>query len=163
MFKEVYLLKNILFTDATSQEELFDVVADYMESIAYVTKDYKQSVKSREEEFPTGLKIDLKDGTDTLFAAIPHTEPQYCLVETVVYVKNENPILFKHMINPSEECFVQDFFFIINNNKESQTDILSNLITFFITKGNLDYLHKCDRDKESIANYLTEKGVFQND
>lgn len=60
----------------------------------------------REEEFPTGLKVDLKDGSDILFAAIPHTEIQYCLVNQVVYVKNDKPLIFKHMINPEEDCFV---------------------------------------------------------
>lgn len=154
------MFQNILFTDVESQEELFNVVADYLESINYVTKYYRQALKDREEEFPTGLKVDLKDGSDILFAAIPHTETQYCLVDKIVYVKNHKPLVFKHMINPKEHCFVQDFFFIVNSKNEGQTDILSNLITFFITKGNLDTLHHLGEDKQAINNYLTEKGVF---
>lgn len=155
--------QNIVFTNVSSQAELFEVVSDYLEDANYVTKDYRQALRDREEEFPTGLKVDLQDGSETLYAAIPHTETQYCLVDQVVYVKNDNPIVFKHMINPEEDCFVQDFFFIINSKKEGQTDILSNLIAFFTTKGNLDHLHTLGDDKESLTQYLTEKGVFTND
>ncbi|MGQ9412906.1 PTS sugar transporter subunit IIA [Streptococcus pluranimalium] len=154
---------NIVFTNVGSQAELFEVVSDYLESVNYVTKDYRQALRDREEEFPTGLKVDLKDGSDILFAAIPHTEIQYCLVNQVVYVKNDKPLIFKHMINPEEDCYVQDFFFIVNSKKEGQTDILSNLITFFTTKGNLEHLHNLGDDKESLTQYLTEKGVFTND
>ncbi len=64
------------------------------------------------------------------------------------------------MINPEEECRVQDFFFIINSRNSNQSDILSNLITFFITKGNLDRLHEIGDNKEKINHYLIEKGVF---
>ncbi|HEO7923021.1 TPA: PTS sugar transporter subunit IIA, partial [Streptococcus agalactiae] len=55
---------------------------------------------------------------------------------------------------------VQDFFFIINSRNSNQSDILSNLITFFITKGNLDRLHEIGDNKEKINHYLIEKGVF---
>ncbi|RRA62976.1 hypothetical protein D5F95_01200 [Streptococcus agalactiae] len=58
------------------------------------------------------------------------------------------------------DCRVQDFFFIINSRNSNQSDILSNLITFFITKGNLDRLHELGDNKEKINHYLIEKGVF---
>lgn len=154
------MFQNILVTRARSQEELFDTVAEYLFSIGYVTEGYCDALKSREEAFPTGLKVDLKDGSDILYAAIPHTETTYCLVDKVIYVRNEQPLLFKHMINPQEDCYVTDFFFIVNSKNEGQTDILSNLITFFITKGNLDYLHEISGDKAEISRFLTEKGVF---
>ncbi|HFZ6196607.1 TPA: PTS sugar transporter subunit IIA [Streptococcus agalactiae] len=152
--------QDILFIDAHSQEELFDLVSKALIKQHYVSPDYRQAVKEREREFPTGLKIDLKDGTPIQYAAIPHTETQYCLVDRIFYVKNSQPITFKHMINPEEECRVQDFFFIINSRNSNQSDILSNLITFFITKGNLDRLHELGDNKEKINHYLVEKGVF---
>lgn len=85
------------------------------------------------------------------------------LVDQVIYVRNSQALTFKHMINPEEDCLVTDFFFIINSQNEGQTTILSNLITFFITKGNLRHLASLKDDKQAISNYLIEKGVFQHD
>ncbi|CAM3039198.1 PTS galactose transporter subunit IIA [Streptococcus agalactiae LMG 14747] len=157
------MLNNILFANVATQEELFNFVATRLEEVEYVTPDYREALKAREQEFPTGLKVDLNDGSEILYAAIPHTETKYCLVDRVVYVKNDKPLIFKHMINPEEDCYVQDFFFIVNSKKEGQTDILSNLITFFTTKGNLEHLHDLGDDKEGLSEYLIEKGVFTND
>ncbi|ADX25197.1 PTS sugar transporter subunit IIA [Streptococcus dysgalactiae] len=157
------MFPNILVTDARTQTELFDRVASHLTKIGYVTADYYQALVEREASFPTGLKIDLKDGSDILYAAIPHTETKHCLVNQVIYVKNSHPLAFQHMINPEETCFVTDFFFIINSQNEGQTTILSNLITFFITKGNLSHLASLKDDKKAISNYLIEKGVFQHD
>ncbi|MGT2935220.1 PTS sugar transporter subunit IIA [Streptococcus castoreus] len=157
------MFHNILFTEARTQEELFDKVASYLKEVGYVTEGYYQDLIDRENCFPTGLKVDLKDGSDILYAAIPHTETKYCLVDQIIYVKNSQTLPFKHMINPEEDCLVTDFFFIINSKNEGQTDILSNLITFFVTKGNLTHLGSLKEDKQAISNYLIEKGVFQHD
>lgn len=103
------MFPNILVTDARTQTELFDRVASHLTKIGYVTADYYQALVEREASFPTGLKIDLKDGSDILYAAIPHTETKHCLVNQVIYVKNSHPLAFQHMINPEETCFVTDF------------------------------------------------------
>ncbi|EHI69080.1 PTS sugar transporter subunit IIA [Streptococcus ictaluri] len=157
------MFSNTLFTDAKTQEELFAEVAKHLVSVDYVTPDYGQALLEREKVFPTGLKVDLKDGSELLYAAIPHTETQFCLVDQVVYVKNSQPITFQHMINLEEKCLVPHCFFIINSRANSQTEILSNLITFFITKGNLAHLSQLGKNEEAISSFLKEKGVFQND
>lgn len=154
---------DIVFTDVNTQLELFDMVADHLLNHKFVTSDYKDALLAREEEFPTGLKIDYKDGSDILYAAIPHTETQYCLKDRVIYVKNTKPLNFKHMIDPSEDCFVRHFFFIVNSRNDGQTEILSNLITFFIDKGNIDKLDQFGNNSENIKNFLIEKGVLTND
>ncbi|MGT2888190.1 PTS sugar transporter subunit IIA [Streptococcus didelphis] len=157
------MFSDILFTEAKTQEELFEQVANQLQTQVYVTADYKEALKKREKDFPTGLKIDYKDGSDVLFAAIPHTETQYCLVDRLVYVKNSFPITFKHMINPQEDCYAKHFFFIINSKKSGQTQLLSNVITFFISKGNLQRLEDLGNHKKEIKDFLVEKGVLNND
>ncbi|MGT2749516.1 PTS sugar transporter subunit IIA [Streptococcus orisasini] len=153
------MFRNILLTKAESQKALFETVADKLKSEGYVTQGYCEALKEREKEFPTGLKIDLGDGSDILYAAIPHTEVEYCLRTQVVYVRNESRLNFKHMINPEEECQVSDFFFIINNRNDGQTEVLSQLMDFFVTKGNLPHLQELT-DEDAIENYLKAKGVF---
>ncbi|KHD45504.1 PTS sugar transporter subunit IIA [Streptococcus hongkongensis] len=154
---------NVLFTEASSLEELFDVVSQQLLALKLVKPDYQEAIKVREKEFPTGLKIDYKDGSPILFAAIPHTETKYCLSNQVVYVQNNMPITVKHMINPEEDCFVQHFFFIVNNKNDGQTTILSNLITFFVTKGNLEQLTELGNNVEKISEFLEAKGVLEYD
>lgn len=157
------MLSNIIFTEVENQESLFNHVADQLIRMKLVKPEYKDALKEREKEFPTGLKIDYKDGSDILFAAIPHTETKYCLEQQVVYVKNKEIINFKHMINPEEDCQVQHLFFIINNKNDGQTEILSNLINFFITKGNIEKLNDLGSKKDEINKFLIEKGVLSND
>lgn len=157
------MTSDILFTKVDSQSDLFEAVANQLLTKKYVTEDYRKALMDREKDFPTGLKIDYKDGSDVLYAAIPHTETSYCLVERVVYVRNDKAITFKHMINPEEDCHVQDFFFIINNRNDGQTDILSNLITFFMTKGNLEKLASLEGNENQINQYLIEQGVLNYD
>ncbi|VTS21098.1 PTS sugar transporter subunit IIA [Streptococcus pseudoporcinus] len=154
---------DIVLTNVSSQAQLFDVVASHLEKLHYVTSDYKEALKSREKEFPTGLKIDYRDGSDVLYAAIPHTETKYCLKNKVVYVKNESPLVFKHMIDPSEDCLVRHFFFIINSKNDGQTKMLSHLISFFIEKGNMEKLDQCGNNPKVIKNYLVKEGVLTND
>ncbi|MGT2933913.1 PTS sugar transporter subunit IIA [Streptococcus catagoni] len=157
------MANTILLTQAQTQDELFNQVADQLESFGFVSHDYKKALKEREKDFPTGLKIDFRDGSDLYYAAIPHTETQYCLVDQLIYVQNASPLIFKHMINPEEDCPVKHFFFIVNNKNDGQTTILSNLINFFMTKGNIKELEKIGPNKESLKNYLIEKGVLKND
>ncbi|MBJ8326036.1 PTS sugar transporter subunit IIA [Streptococcus pacificus] len=156
------MFEDILLTDVSSQEQLFESVANELEKVGYVTKEYRNALKEREKEFPTGLKIDLMDGSDILYAAIPHTETKYCLTDRIVYVKNSKPLVFKHMINPEEECYVNSFFFIINDKNDRQTDVLSQLMSFFVEKGNLEELGKMD-SKDVIKKYLIQKGVLHYD
>lgn len=154
---------DIVFTNVTSQDQLFDEVASHLHKLHYVTEDYKEALKNREKEFPTGLKIDFKDGSNIRYAAIPHTETKYCLTNKVVYVRNERPLVFKHMIDPSEDCLVRHFFFIINSKNDGQTKILSHLISFFIEKGNMEKLEQCGNDYKVIKDYLLKEGVLTND
>ncbi|ESR08830.1 PTS galactose transporter subunit IIA [Streptococcus iniae IUSA1] len=157
------VFSNILFTDAKSQEDLFDRVGHHLKEVGYVTDGYCDALKEREKHFPTGLKIDLKDGSDFRYAAIPHTETNYCLKTDVVYVRNSRRLIFKHMVNPEEDCFVSDFFFIINDQNQGQTDLLSHVISFFITKGKLEHLSSLGNDKNAISHYLKQEGVLQDD
>ncbi|MGT2771712.1 PTS sugar transporter subunit IIA [Streptococcus marimammalium] len=156
------MFEDILLTDVSNQEQLFESVANILEKVGYVTKEYKEALKEREKEFPTGLRIDLMDGSDILYAAIPHTETKYCLTNRIVYVKNSKSLVFKHMINPEEECYVNSFFFIINDKNDRQTDVLSQLMSFFVEKGNLEELGKMD-SKDVIKKYLIQKGVLHYD
>ncbi|WP_159549712.1 PTS sugar transporter subunit IIA [Streptococcus halichoeri] len=154
---------DVLLTQASTQEELFDQVADHLSKHHFVTDQYRQALKEREQLFPTGLRIDFKDGSKVQYAAIPHTETAYCLVDRVVYVKNSHVITCKHMINPAEECYVNDFFFIINSRNDGQTTILSQLMSFFMTKGNLEKLAALGEDQDALKKYLLTKGVLSHD
>lgn len=50
------MTQDILFIDAHSQEELFDLVSKALIKQHYVSPDYRQAVKEREREFPTSPK-----------------------------------------------------------------------------------------------------------
>lgn len=150
--------ERVLFTDVDNQHDLFTTVSDYLEKIGYVTPEYKEKIIEREEEFPTGLKMDFLEGKEGLNVAIPHSETQYCKTKTVFYVKNSKYLKFKNIIDPTEELEMCMFFFILNDNAGDQSNILAELMGFFTTGDNLSVL-KNMTDKEEIQQYLLSKGV----
>lgn len=151
---------DVIHTDVGSQEALFETVSEILLKNQYVTGGYLEALKEREAVFPTGLKLESDKEDQVLSTAIPHTETDYCLVNKIIYVKNKQKITFRHMIDPSESCDVDAAFFILNNQKEGQVHVLSSIISFFTTKGNMETLRQLE-DEETITQYLKEKGVFQ--
>lgn len=145
--------KDLIFSlQVDSQEELFDKVADLLESKKIVTPSYKNALKEREKNFPTGLDMEFL-GKNLPNVAIPHTDIVHNLTENIVVVKLDKAVTFYNMISPDKEVNVSLLFFIINNSSSSQTNILANLMDFFTSQNNLENLSKLSTS-EDIYDYL---------
>ena len=75
------------------QNELFDFMADRLEKKDYVTEGFRDAIKKREKEFPTGLQL------QDMNVAIVHTEAMYAKTEKLVVIKPEQSITFKNIEN----------------------------------------------------------------
>lgn len=74
----------------TSVQQLLSLVAKDLYEKGYVKEAYEQAIISREEKYPTGLKL------AGLNIAICHTEPQNVTKNTLFLVKPAHPVLFRN-------------------------------------------------------------------
>src|SRR5699024_643300 len=68
-------------------------MSDKLEKKDYVTKDFRKSIKKREKEFPTGLKL------EGLNLSIAHTDADFSKTQKIVVIKPKKPIPFKNIEN----------------------------------------------------------------
>lgn len=86
-------------------KDLFDSIAAKLESIKFVNRGYKEGLKVREQEFPTGLK------TEFLDIALPHSDTKYIERPFIFVVKNKKSLEMKQM-GDNQEMKVNYFFFL---------------------------------------------------
>lgn len=133
----------ILTSDAQSRDDVFEEIGTYLLDKGLVTDDFIEAIKERESNYPTGLDLaPVAEGLPNV--AIPHTETEYCQAKAVVVVKLTNELIFHNMIAPDEELNVKYLFFIINNEKTNQTNVLSSLMAFMTNEENMRTLEELE-------------------
>ncbi|MCL1632780.1 PTS sugar transporter subunit IIA [Sporolactobacillus sp. CPB3-1] len=144
----------IFFEDASSFEELFQSVGGKLLEKKLVNPGYIEAMTEREKNFPTGLDLSVVN-PDSLSVAIPHTEVEYCNWKGVVVARLKEPIAFHNMISPDKTVPVKYAFFILNNEKNSQTNLLSYLMGFFTSGDKVSELDSLNT-KEEIYQFITK-------
>lgn len=145
----------IFFEEASDTEELFKSIGQKLFDRGLVKEGYVTSLAEREKNFPTGLDLSVV-GNNTPNVAIPHTEVEFCNWKGIAVAILKNPIDFRNMIAPSKHIDVRFAFFILNNEKNSQTNLLSYLMSFFTQDDKVSKLSEMT-DSEEIFQYLNSK------
>ncbi len=130
--------------------EIFNKVGKKLIERGLVRDNFIEEVIKREEGYPTGIDLEVvyNDEAGIPNVAIPHTETEYCNCKNVVVVKLEKDVEFKNMISPEKSLNVRFLFMILNNEKNAQTNILSNLMGFVTQLENMKSLCKSNSTKE---------------
>lgn len=145
--KSLFRQDLIFISDLQTQEEVFTYIGDILRQKGLVKKGFTESILDREKNYPTGL--DLSPVADDMpNVAIPHTEAEYCNDKAVVFTKLNRELTFRNMIDPEKELKVQYLFFIINNEKTNQTNILSELIEFMTNREHMKRLETLKGKRE---------------
>lgn len=153
-FKDLYRKDLVFKSNATNHEEVFSEIGKRLIEKGLVSDDFPEKLLEREIAYPTGLDLTVViEGSDNV--AIPHTEIEFCKSKNIAFVKLENELIFKNMINPDEELPVKYLFIIINDQADNQTTVLSELMAFFTQRENIETLNKLD-DIEEIYYFLTK-------
>lgn len=86
--------KRLLFPGlkAGNWEEALDLIAEKMIEYGYVHPSFREAVKQREREYPTGLTV--RGG---LGAAIPHADPEHVVRPVTAVASLKEPALFRNM------------------------------------------------------------------
>lgn len=146
--------KELIFnSDLKTQEEVFRYIGGILLNKGLVKNGFTQSMIDREQNHPTGLDLS-PVAKDLPNVAIPHTEAKYCADRAIAFVKLNKEITFKNMISPEKVLQVKYLFFIINHEKENQTNILSGLMEIFTEKKRMERLDALN-DKAEIYRFFT--------
>ncbi len=143
----------IFTTGLQTKEEVFAYIGDILLQKGLVKKGFTKAIMDREKNYPTGLDLS-PVAEDMPNAAIPHTETEYCNGKAIVFVKLDREITFQNMIEPEQELKVKYLFFIINHEKNKQTNILSELIGFMTNWRHMKRLDSL-KGKKEIYYFLT--------
>lgn len=145
--KDLFRQDLIFFEEVKTKEELFYSIGKKLLEKNLVNQGYSEAVLEREMEFPTGLDLSVvKTGSPNV--AIPHTEVHYCNWKGIVVVCLKEAITFHNMISPDKTIPVKYAFFILNNEKHSQTNLLSSLMSFFTSQDKLSSLEELKTSEE---------------
>jgi mannitol/fructose-specific phosphotransferase system IIA component (Ntr-type) len=142
----------IFFENADNTEEILRKIGHKLLENGLVKEGFIESIVEREKKYPTGIDLSVV-GEDLPNVAIPHSEPEYSNCKKLVVVKLEKEIKFKNMIDPSKELKVKYLFFILNNEKSNQTNILSHLMSFFTREKKMKGLENL-KTKDEVYKYL---------
>ncbi|MBT2732459.1 PTS sugar transporter subunit IIA [Carnobacterium sp. ISL-102] len=110
-----------------SQDDLFNQISKDLLEKEYVYDSYQEALKQREMKYPTGLQ------TEVCGIAIPHTDAIHIKKQAIAVVKLDKGIMFKEMVGDADVS-VKLLFFLLVKEKESQVQVLSNLMGLFSNK-----------------------------
>lgn len=118
----MYVEEDLVFYNEPleNQDQLFDFMADELEKKDYVTEGFREAIKKREQEFPTGLKL------NGMNVSIAHTDAEFSKIEKLVVIKPEQSITFKNIedLQPIEVDLV---FGLILNDSSKHLEILQKI------------------------------------
>lgn len=90
--------KELIFLDKEfkDKDQLFDFMAEVLFEKGYVNLEYKEMIKEREKQFPTGLRL------KNINVAIPHADPKFTKASKLIIVRVKNKVIFKNAEDDSD-------------------------------------------------------------
>lgn len=142
-----YTKESLIFSELvmSSREDVLDYMSNKLKDEGYVTKHFIDGVKSREKEFPTGLKLGY------IGCAIPHSEKEFVNKPAVSICVLKDEVLFKNMENPYEDISVKIVFMLAINNSEQQLSILQEVIGLIQSEETINKIIKAKSEREILS------------
>ncbi|EHA1006080.1 PTS sugar transporter subunit IIA [Clostridium perfringens] len=142
--------KELIFLDffANDYNDFFDKISDILYEKGYVKETFKNAIKKREEEFPTGLQV------ESLGIAIPHTDSLHVNKPGIVFVRFDKSIVFKSM-DGNGTVNVEMAFVLLVTDKNKQVPLLQKLMGLVVNNEVMNNL-KIDKN-ENIIRILEEE------
>lgn len=144
--------KNMLFRELVQldwevkdQTEVFERMADILFKHGFVKDTYLESLKAREESYPTALPI------KPYPVAIPHTDVGHILRPFLAPIRLKNPVEWREMANNDEIHPVRFIFMLGFLKSEEHIELLQILVENFQDK----------KLMENLANAGTAEEYFQ--
>lgn len=146
------LNEQLIFTDleAKTYEDVMDQVGEAFIQEGYCKDTYKEALKVREAEYPTGLDI------DGLGVAIPHTDVSHVNKQGTAIAVLKNPVTFVQMGTDDETTEVRLVFMLAVKEPSTQIDKLQSILAIIQDKETLKKLLEV-KNKKEIIEIIKEK------
>lgn len=146
------LKDELIFTDleAKTYEDVMERVGEAFIQAGYCKDTYKEALKVREAEYPTGLDI------DGIGVAIPHTDVSHVNKQGTAIAVLKNPVTFVQMGSDDETTEVRLVFMLAVKEPSTQIDKLQAILGIIQDKEVLRKLLEV-KDKEEIIEIIKEK------
>lgn len=112
---------------AIDQNDLFKQMTSKIVANGYAKEAFLQDLLNRENEFPTGLKV---EGVSYAFA-VPHAYPKNVLKDGIAVATLTQPIPFKSMVDPETTVDVEIVFMLASKDSQLHIKLLSDIVTLF--------------------------------
>lgn len=122
----------VFVTNQTSQAAIFQEVAAQLRQLKAVKPGFAQALLAREHDYPTGIDLSVLN-SDYPNVAVPHTEAEFVNTRMIVPIKLMHPVMFGNMIDPSVQLPVSYLFMLLNDELDSQTNILAQVMDLITT------------------------------
>ncbi|MFI3546558.1 PTS sugar transporter subunit IIA [Mammaliicoccus sciuri] len=130
------LNENLIYLDCDYEDKdsFFDWFSNEMLSKGYVKESFKESIKEREKNYPTGLV------TQTCELAIPHTDPNHLIKPFISFIRLKKPISFIQMGIGDEMCEAKLLFVLGVTKDGGQVEVLSKLMNLFMQEKEMELI-----------------------
>ena len=135
--------------DVDNKEDLLERIGKDLYDSGYVKDTYIQALHEREEEFPTGLPLNVG-------VAIPHTSIEHVNSNKLVFIKPKKSIVFHEMGNNDEEVNVELVIFIVIKDEHNHMKALSTIIDIIQDETILTSLVEAN-DKDAFEEIILNK------
>ena len=136
----------LLHYPAQDAEDVVRQLSQKLFAKGYVHESFADAALHREAEFPTGLVLDGK-----VNAAIPHTDVDHVIRPAVALATLSKPVIFRHMIDPTEEVPVQIVFLLALDQPKSQVAMLQEVASILQAAVIIERMMEADSVSDLIA------------
>lgn len=146
------LNKQLIFTDLEAEncEDVLDQVGEALIKEGYCRDTYKEALKIREADYPTGLDI------DGIGVAIPHTDVSHVNKQGTAIAVLKKPVTFVQMGTDDETTEVRLVFMLAVKEPKTQIDRLQAILGIIQDKETLKKLLEV-KNREEIIEIIKEK------
>lgn len=138
----------------STKEEALKILCETLLKQKFVKDDFYNQIIKREKNFPTGLQ------TRTLGVAIPHTDPQYVLSDSIAVGILKNPVVFHEMTNVDKDVNVTVIFLLALTDATKHLKILSKIMEIIKDENSLKRL--LNENENEICHDLNNKILVGN-
>lgn len=129
--------------DVYCQKEVIKVLTDALMEKGLVKETFYDELLKREENFPTGLE------TASMGIAIPHTDPQNVIEDSLAVAILDEPINFYGMEDFNKEVEVKIIFMLAFTDSADHLETIKRIVKIIKDKDFLNNMLSMDKDKLS--------------
>lgn len=139
--------------DVKNTDEFFQVMSDKAKALGYITDNFLNAIKKREEAYPTALP------TQPYPVAIPHSDPVNIIQQFIAPVRLKHEIDWCEMANNDSVLKVRIVFLLGFKREEGHVELLQVLLENFQDPELMDQLMNAKTKEEYLQLVKNMKGL----